>query len=101
MLDNIGKATEKRFDLTEDKILQAAAMLDIKNFPTDKEVLADFGNAEIEIMIDHFEEIMLSKGCDATKILAEWILLKLDVNKHHKKLSNHEVWRIMLTSKKD
>ena len=101
VLDNIRKATEKRFDFSEDKILQAAIMLDIKNFPTDKEVLATFGNAEIEIMINHFEEIMLLKRCDTTKILAEWICLKLDVNEHHKKLSNHEVWRIMLTSKND
>ena len=61
-------------------------MLDIKNFTTDKDAIATFGNAEIEILNDYFEEIMSSKGCDTTKILGEWIRLKLDVNKHHKML---------------
>ena len=73
VLDNICKATDKHFDFTEDKVLQAATPLDIKNFTTDKDALATFGNAEMEILIDHFEEIMLTKGCDTTKILGEWI----------------------------
>ena len=97
VLDNIRKATDKCFDFTEDKVLQAATVLDIKNFPTDKDALAAFGNAEIEILIDRFEEIMLSKGCDTTKILVEWICVKLDINDNHKRLLNHEVWQIMLT----
>ena len=92
VLDNIRKATDKRFDFIEDKVLRAATMLDIKNFPTDKDALATFGNAEMEILINHFEEIMLSKGCDTTKILGEWIRLKVDVNDHHKRLFNHKVW---------
>ena len=101
VLDNIRKSTDKRFDFTEDKVLQAATVLNIKNFPTDKDALATFGNAEMEILIDHFEEIMLTRGCDTTKILGEWIRLKVDVNDHHKRLFNHKVWQIMLTSKKD
>lgn len=35
MLDNIRKETDKHFNFTEDKILQAANLLDIKSFPTD------------------------------------------------------------------
>ena len=44
---------------------------------------------------------MLSKGCDTTNILVEWIRVKLDINDNHKRLLNHEVWQIMLTSKKN
>ena len=94
MLDNIWKATDKRFEFTQDNILQAATVLDIKNFPTKKDAPANFGT-----LTNHFEMVMLSKGCDTNKILGEWICLKLDINDHHKKLTNYEVWQIVLTSK--
>lgn len=44
-------------------------------------------------------QIVLSKGCDETKILSEWIRLKLDLNERHKRLLNDEVWKVVLTSK--
>ena len=59
MLDNIRKATDQHFEFTQDNILQAATVLPIKNFSAKKDALANFGNAEIETLTNHFETIVI------------------------------------------
>ena len=48
VLDNIRKITDKRFDFTEDKVLQAATELDIKNFQLTKMHLLPLAKLRLE-----------------------------------------------------
>ncbi|XP_041364280.1 zinc finger protein 862-like [Gigantopelta aegis] len=98
---NIIECIESRFaTFIQANILMAADIFDPANLPTEQGDLFTYGNHDVDSLIDHFEHI-LSSQCDANAVHGEWMMLKLDLSKHHKTMTYAAIWGEMFTEKQN
>ena len=58
--------------------MYATSIVDLTTCP-DKESSTDFGDDEIDCLVEHFTPVLLEGGCDPSKIPDEWTALKAGV----------------------
>ncbi len=66
-----------------DPVLNAAEIVDPSNFPADPDALVDFGVEEMQTVCEHFQVLLVKKGCDLSKVEREWVKVKEDIIRHH------------------
>ena len=84
MLQLICDALENRFGPTEkDPVVHAAAnILDLSDWPREIENLAAFGQEQLNLLLQHFHDLLDRNGCNFDLIDAEWRDFKAYVFRH-------------------
>ncbi len=102
VLDDVLRNVEERFNYLEnDPVLKAAAVLDPDIWPTDQMTLSSYGNEEIQVLADHYEDHLLRAGCELQQIEREWSSVKSYVSLHLNSRSTEEVFASILRSQAD
>lgn len=102
VLNLIITSIEERFqNFTEDEIIVAADIMEPANIPIERAILATYGNNEVELLTNHFKDIMIENGCCLDDIPREWKKLKLDLASHHQNQPLQTVWQHVLRDKSD
>ena len=58
-------------------MLKATKVLDPNNWPDEEHSLADFGVGDIQILVEHYSNLLIRKGFDVSVVEVEWIQLLL------------------------
>jgi hypothetical protein len=58
------------------RILQATRIFDLKEWPHNRQDLAGFGNADLQLLVNHFQEFLDNKQCQRNHIAHEWTWAK-------------------------
>ncbi|XP_063438155.1 zinc finger protein 862-like [Mytilus trossulus] len=84
MLDLICKALDDRFGPSEkDPLLLAAAKItDFNDWPREIQNLASFGQDQLNLLLQHFQDILNRSGCDLEIIKNEWTDFKAYIYRH-------------------
>jgi len=61
---------------TTTAIVKAARVFDTREWPNNRDDLATFGNAQIQLLADHFSDILVRNGCELAALAREWTLTK-------------------------
>lgn len=86
------QSVEKRFSyLEDDPVLKAAAVLDPDVWPKDSVELASYGDAEIQLLADYYQDYLSSAGCECDQIVREWSAAKRNVSLHLSSRPTEEV----------
>lgn len=87
-----------RFDnFEQDPILSAAHILEVRHWPNDHEQLAVFGEEEINVLSEHFKQLLEKNDFDQEDVLSEWLDLKVLVKNNYANLRKQAVWQVMFT----
>lgn len=78
MLDEVIQQFSKRFSdfCTESTVVKATRIADVKTWPRDWESLKDFGDEELHLILEKYENTLKSAGVNVDKVDMEWIMLK-------------------------
>lgn len=60
-------------------ILQANRIFDLKEWPQNRQDLSGFGNDQLQVLVDHFEDFLENMHCQRNQILQEWTLAKANL----------------------
>jgi hypothetical protein len=72
-IDQIIASIKQRFDLTEKPVIEATKIMDLNLLPmVDEAALRAYGDVEVQVFTRHFEELLVSKGCNVYAIPNEW-----------------------------
>lgn len=83
VLDDILENVEERFSYLEnDPLLKAAAVLDPDMWPKDQIELSTYGDAEIELLANYYEDHLLRAECELHQIVRKWSSVKSYVSLH-------------------
>lgn len=87
MLTLIREALDNRFGPTEkDPVIHAASeIMDLNEWPGDMQSLATFGQEQLNLLLQHFQDSLTRGGCDLDLIKTEWTDFKAYVYRHHTK----------------
>lgn len=111
VLEDIVRQINVRFEgFASDPVLLAADILDPANYPVCKEgnpgdlqqeaeEFAKYGVDHVRVLVNRFRVILELKGCDLERVETEWLRLKYDINRFHKKESVQSMWEKILTQK--
>ena len=87
-----------RFDNFEhDPVLGAACILEVGHWPNDDDELAVFGEEEINVLSEHFNQLLEKNDFDQEEALSEWLDLKVVVKNNYRNLRKQAVWQVMFT----
>ena len=76
-----------RFDNFEhDPVLGAACILEVGHWPNDDDELAVFGEEEINVLSEHFNQLLEKNDFDREEALSEWLDLKVELKNNHRNL---------------
>ena len=84
---------------TDHPVLKASDILDRVSYPTDQNALLEYGNEDVATIVDHFRPLLEIKGCNTAQVQREWIKIKDDIIRHHRREQFLPLWRKMLTEK--
>lgn len=87
-----------RFDNFEhDPVLAAAHILEVRHWLNDREQLAVFGEEEINVLSEHFKQLLEKNDFDQEEALSKWLDLKVLVKSNYGNLRKQAVWQVMFT----
>jgi len=91
ILNLIIDALDQRFSSMEkDPVMKATVViLELSNYPDVRDDLAGYGSEEMDILVDHFHQILDRNDCDFESILNEWREFKAHVSQHKKMPIEH------------
>lgn len=102
VLDDILENVEERFGYLEnDPVLKAATVLDPNVWPKDQIELSTYGDAEIELLANYYEDHFLRAGCELHQIVREWSSVKSYVSLHLSSRCTEEIFATILRSRTD
>jgi len=81
----------------QDPVLSAAHILEVRHWPKDHEQLAVFGEEEINVLCEHFKQLLEKNDFDQAETLSEWLDLKVLVKNNYGNLRKQAVWQVMFT----
>ena len=83
----IREALDNRFGPTEkDPVIHPASeIMDLDEWPGDMQSLATFGQEQLNLLLQHFQDSLTRGGCDLDLIKTEWTDFKAYVYRHHTK----------------
>ena len=73
-------------------MLKAAAVLNPDVWPKDPVELASYGDAEIQLLADYYQDHLSSAGCECDQIVREWSAVKRNVSLHLSSRPTEEVF---------
>lgn len=77
VLDDIFENVEERFGYLEnDFVLKVVVVLDLDVWLKDQIELFIYGDVEIELLVNYYEDYLLRVGCEFYQIVREWLLVK-------------------------
>ena len=82
IIDCIG---DRFSSFTDHTVLNASDILDHVSYPTDLNALLEYGNEDVATIVDHFRPLLEMKGCNTAQVQREWIKIKDDIIRHHKR----------------
>ena len=101
-LDDILENVEERFGYLEnDPVLKAAAVLDPDVWLKDQIELSTYGDAEIELLANYYEDHLLRAGCELHQIVRKWSSVKSYVSLHLSCRCTEEIFATILRSRMD
>ena len=101
-LDDILENVEERFGYLEnDPVLKAAAVLDPDVWPKDQIELSTYGDAEIELLANYYEDHLLRAGCELHQIVRKWSSVKSYVSLHLSRRCTEEIFATIFRSRMD
>ena len=72
---------QQRFKSFQDNdILDAMKVFEFRSWPLHRDRLMPFGNDKLQLLVDHFQNLLLKQNCDIPAILLEWQELKIHVS---------------------
>ena len=87
-----------RFDNFEnDPVLAAAKILEVGYWHDNREQLAIFGEEEINVLSDHFKQLLEKNDFNQEEALSEWLDLKVLVKNNYVNLRKQAVWQVMFS----
>lgn len=93
VLNDILENVEERFGYLEnDPVLKAATVLDPDVWPKDQIELSTYGDAEIELLENYYEDHLLRAGCELHQIVREWSSVKSYVSLHLSSRCTEEIF---------
>lgn len=99
VLDDILENVEERFGYLENgPLLKAAGELDPDVWPKDRIELSTYGDAEIELLANYYEDHLLRAGCELHQILRKWSSVKSYVSLHLSSRCNEEIFATIFRS---
>ncbi|XP_077977576.1 zinc finger protein 862-like [Glandiceps talaboti] len=100
IVDNVISHLDERFgNLRDNNILVASEVFDVSTWPEDNEQLATFGDAQVNILIQHFTTLLQRQvpNFSADDARTQWLDMKLEINRHHRHLRYLPLWQHLLT----
>lgn len=102
MLDDILENVEERCGYLEiGPVLKAAAVLDPDVWPKDQIEWSTYGDAEIDLQANYFEDHLLRAGCELYQIVREWSSVKSCVSLHLSSRCTEEIFATIFRSRMD
>ncbi|KAK0140288.1 Zinc finger protein 862 [Merluccius polli] len=74
LLDKLSESMDNRFSDVRSGILSNTKIVSFQQWPN--EYSADFGDSEVERLIDHFRPVLISAGVDVDLIPDQWTIVK-------------------------
>lgn len=100
MVDQILRSLDGRFEsMQADEVLSSACIIDVWKWPLeDQTSLAAFGCRELEVLCNHFNDVLTANGCDvATARHVEWPDLKQYVKESVPRQQWGHIWQDILS----
>ena len=96
-VSNICECVEQRFEnLFDSPVFESVeSVLDTCTWPIDGDCV-QFGNKEIDRLVNHYKDLLSLNGCEVNKVSEEWLTLKahvIPIIKNHKKVKYHQIWK--------
>ncbi|RXN37337.1 zinc finger protein 862-like [Labeo rohita] len=76
VIDRLVENMNHRFQDASEGILHATKLVSFTNWPQSGDEEADFGDAELETLVDHFKPVLESSGVMVERIPDQWTALK-------------------------
>ena len=94
-VSNICECVEQRFEsLFDSPVFEGVqSVLDTCTWPIDGN-RGQFGNKEIDRLVNHYKDLLILNGCEVSKVSEEWLSLKahvIPIIKNHKKVKYHQI----------
>ena len=64
---------------TRSVVITTLKVTDVRLWPTDDDEICSFGNFEMNVVINHFNSLLVAKMADIYEIMKEWANLKRSV----------------------
>ncbi|XP_045921378.1 zinc finger protein 862-like [Micropterus dolomieu] len=77
MLDSLVKSMTDRFQDASVGVLCATKLVSFTNWPESGDAVADFGDSELETLVDHFKPVLEASGIHVERIPDQWKVLKV------------------------
>ena len=96
-VSNICECVEQHFEsLFDSPVFESVeSVLDTCTWPIDGDC-GQFGNNEIDRLVNHYKDLLNLNGCEVSKVSEEWLTLKahiIPIVKNHKKVKYHQIWK--------
>ncbi|MGH0115904.1 UNVERIFIED_CONTAM: hypothetical protein FKN15_054260 [Acipenser sinensis] len=71
---------EERFQsLKSNQVLSAAAVMDPRKWPSDRDELVSHGKKAVAYLCEHFKQVLSSNGCSMEEVMFEWMAAKVHI----------------------
>jgi len=64
-----------------DDVLEAMRIFDFSNWPLHRDQLVPFGNDKLQVLTNHYENLLNRMDCDIPSVLLEWQEIKIYVSR--------------------
>lgn len=89
-------------NFVQDPVLKAVATVsDPLGWPRDRGQLLTHGEDDINVLIDHFNPVLVNHGFSTCDCLHEWLELKMHALRRQERVSARPFWKEMFTSHSD
>lgn len=91
---------DSRFGSLQEPVFKSCNIFDHRNWPDKEEALVRYGRQELQVITDHFQQVLNNCGCDIELAFNEWSELKLLVRgtSHFRVLHQLSLWQRNLQS---
>ena len=97
-VDELIASIQSRFDLTHNPIVKATRIMHLKFKPlSDPDGLLTYGDKDVQAFSGHFDQLLVSKGCNTHAIASEWDEVKAFIQEKKQvqpQLSDLDVWTL-------
>jgi hypothetical protein len=81
VVSDVVEQIKKRFSTAANRIISSTKIFSMECFPfLNDELVADYGDAEVQAAVNHFETLLQAKGCDLLAVHHEWQSAKALIN---------------------
>lgn len=100
-LEKLQNCCDSRFTDLKSEIIQTVKILDITLWPSNEDLLSEFGNKEVELLKKTLEPLLLLNQVDISLIDEEWRELKLFWKQSLFHFTKEDLWKFVLKTNRD